>query len=92
MMYSEKEFIFGMHPIMEAIKGGKQIDRILIRQGLRGELYHELMKLVNEKGVPWQVVPQEKLDYITRKNHQGSHRMALSDRVSGYRESGSSYL
>ena len=71
MMYSEKEFIFGMHPIMEAIKGGKQIDRVLVRQGLRGELYHDLMKLINEKGVPWQVVPQEKLDYLTRKNHQG---------------------
>ena len=38
MIYSEKEFIFGMHPVMEAIKGGRQIDRILIRQGLRGEL------------------------------------------------------
>lgn len=71
MMYSEKEFIFGMHPIMEAIKGDKQIDRVLVRQGLRGELYHELMKLIAGKGVPWQVVPQEKLDYITRKNHQG---------------------
>jgi len=71
MIYSEKEFIFGMHPVMEAIKGGRQIDRILVRQGLRGELYHELMKVVNEKGVPWQVVPPEKLDYITRKNHQG---------------------
>jgi 23S rRNA (guanosine2251-2'-O)-methyltransferase len=71
MMYSEKEFIFGMHPVMEAIKGGRQIDRVLMRQGLRGELYHELMKVVNEMGVPWQVVPPEKLDYITRKNHQG---------------------
>jgi 23S rRNA (guanosine2251-2'-O)-methyltransferase len=71
MMHSEKEFIFGMHPVMEAIKGGRQIDRVLVRQGLRGELYHELMKLVTELGVPWQVVPIEKLDYITRKNHQG---------------------
>jgi 23S rRNA (guanosine2251-2'-O)-methyltransferase len=71
MMHSEKEFIFGMHPVMEAIKGGRQIDRLLVRQGLRGELYHELMKMVAELGVPWQVVPIEKLDYITRKNHQG---------------------
>ena len=71
MIYSEKDFIFGMHPVMEAIKGGRQIDRVLVRQGLRGELYHDLMKVVNEMGVPWQVVPPEKLDYITRKNHQG---------------------
>lgn len=71
MMHSEKEFIFGMHPVMEAIKGGRQIDRVLVRQGLRGDLYHELMKMVAELGVPWQVVPIEKLDYITKKNHQG---------------------
>ncbi len=71
MMHSEKEFIFGMHPVMEAIRGGRQIDRVLVRQGLRGVQYHELMQVVNEYSVPWQVVPQEKLDYITRKNHQG---------------------
>ena len=71
MMYSEKEFIFGMHPVMEAIKGGRQIDRVLVRQGLRGTQYHELMQMINELAVPWQVVPLEKLDYITRKNHQG---------------------
>lgn len=71
MMHSEKEFIFGMHPVMEAIRGGRQIDRVLVRRGLRGGLYHEVMQVVNEYAIPWQVVPQEKLDYITRKNHQG---------------------
>ena len=71
MMHSEKEFIFGMHPVMEAIRGGRQIDRVLVRQGLRGESYHELMQIVNEFSIPWQVVPSEKLDYITKKNHQG---------------------
>ncbi|HRW28199.1 MAG TPA: 23S rRNA (guanosine(2251)-2'-O)-methyltransferase RlmB [Bacteroidales bacterium] len=70
-MHSEKEFIFGMHPVMEVIRGGRQIDRVLVRRGLRGGLYHELMQVVNEYAIPWQVVPQEKLDYITRKNHQG---------------------
>jgi len=71
MIHSEKEFIFGMHPVIEAIKGGRQIDRLLIKQGLRGESYHELMNVVKEYNVPWQIVPLEKLDYITRKNHQG---------------------
>jgi 23S rRNA (guanosine2251-2'-O)-methyltransferase len=71
MIHSEKEFIFGMHPVMEAIKGGRHIDRVMVRRGLRGGQYHELMQLVNELNVPWQVVPPEKLDYITRKNHQG---------------------
>ena len=71
MTHSEKEFIFGMHPVMEAIRAGRQIDRILVRQGLRGELYQEMMQMVSRYRVPWQVVPREKLDQITRKNHQG---------------------
>jgi len=71
MMYSEKEFIFGMHPVMEAIKAGRQIDRVLVRRGLHGASYGELMRVINEMSVPWQVVPPEKLDYITKKNHQG---------------------
>jgi 23S rRNA (guanosine2251-2'-O)-methyltransferase len=71
MIYSEKEFIFGMHPVMEAIKGGRQIDRVMVRQGLRGGAYHDLMKVITGYDIPWQVVPQEKLDHITRKNHQG---------------------
>lgn len=71
MIYSEKEFIFGMHPVIEAVIAGRQIDRVLVKQGLRGASYHDLMKVINEHGVPWQVVPLEKLDYITRKNHQG---------------------
>ncbi len=70
-MKTDKDFIFGMHPVIEAIKAGNQIDKLLIKKGLRGELYHELMSIVNEYNIPWQIVPLEKLDSITRKNHQG---------------------
>jgi 23S rRNA (guanosine2251-2'-O)-methyltransferase len=70
-MNKESDYIFGMHPVIEAIKAGKQIDKLLIKKGLRGELYHDLMIVVNDYDIPWQIVPQEKLDYITRKNHQG---------------------
>jgi 23S rRNA (guanosine2251-2'-O)-methyltransferase len=70
-MNKESDYIFGMHPVIEAIKAGKQIDKLMIKKGLRGELYHDLMIVVNDYDIPWQIVPQEKLDYITRKNHQG---------------------
>ncbi len=70
-MNKETDFIFGMHPVIEAIKAGKQIDKLLIKKGLKGELYHDLMIVVNDYDIPWQIVPQEKLDFITRKNHQG---------------------
>ncbi len=71
MRTDEKEFIFGLRPVTEAIRSGRQIDRLLVRQGLHGGLYQELMQTVAEFGLPWQVVPREKLDRITRRNHQG---------------------
>jgi 23S rRNA (guanosine2251-2'-O)-methyltransferase len=68
----EKEnFIYGLHPVTEAIKSGKEIDRILFKKGLQGAFSAELLQLAKEYQVPFQFVPQEKLDRITRKNHQG---------------------
>ncbi|MGB4291650.1 MAG: 23S rRNA (guanosine(2251)-2'-O)-methyltransferase RlmB [Bacteroidales bacterium] len=70
-MSGETEFIFGLRPVIEAIREGKQIERLLIRQGLQGQLYHELMKEVREHYIPYQIVPVEKIEQHTRKNHQG---------------------
>jgi 23S rRNA (guanosine2251-2'-O)-methyltransferase len=68
----EKEnFIYGLHPVTEAIKSGKEIDRVLFKKGLQGAFSAELLQLVRQYDIPFQFVPQEKLDRITRKNHQG---------------------
>lgn len=68
----EKEnFIYGLHPVTEAIKSGKEIDRVLFKKGLQGAFSAELLQLVRTHDIPFQFVPQEKLDRITRKNHQG---------------------
>ena len=45
-MEKGRDYIFGIRPVMEAIRAGKQIDRLLVKQGLQGPLYHELMALV----------------------------------------------
>jgi 23S rRNA (guanosine2251-2'-O)-methyltransferase len=65
------DYIFGMRTIIEAINSGKEIEKILIKKGLQGELYRELMDLVHRMQIPVQVVPIEKIDRVTRKNHQG---------------------
>lgn len=67
----DKNFVFGIHSTIEAINAGKEIDRILIQKGLQGELYKELMKLVRQFEIPFQQVPIERIDRVTRKNHQG---------------------
>lgn len=70
-MHKETDFIFGIRPVIEAIKAGRQIDRLLVKQGLSGSLYHELMIEVKNNGVPYQIVPLERIEYLTKKNHQG---------------------
>lgn len=68
----EKNYIYGIRSIIEAIESGEEIDKILIRNNLNGDLYRELSVLVKERGIPVQRVPEEKLNRITRKNHQGT--------------------
>lgn len=70
-MQKESDCIFGLRPVIEAIKAGKQIDRLLVRQGLQGALYHELMAEVRNHNIVYQIVPLERIELVTRKNHQG---------------------
>jgi 23S rRNA (guanosine2251-2'-O)-methyltransferase len=67
----KEEFIYGLHPVIEAIRSGKEIDKVLFRAGLKGETVRMLTTLVKENNVPFQYVPAEKLNRITMKNHQG---------------------
>ncbi|MEM9050526.1 MAG: 23S rRNA (guanosine(2251)-2'-O)-methyltransferase RlmB [Bacteroidota bacterium] len=67
-----KEFVaYGIHPISEALKEGKPIEKVLIQKGLRGESSHELVHQLRKAEIPTQFVPKIKLDKITGKNHQG---------------------
>jgi len=67
----ESDYIFGLRPVIEAIRAGKQIDRLLIKQGLQGALYHELMSDVKKHNISFQIVPLERIELVTRKSHQG---------------------
>lgn len=63
--------IFGIRAVAEAISAGKEVDKILIKKDLSGELATELFALIKGTDITVQRVPQEKLNSITRKNHQG---------------------
>jgi 23S rRNA (guanosine2251-2'-O)-methyltransferase len=56
---------------MEAVKSGKEIDRILISKRTDSQIMNELFPLIRQQEVPFQYVPEEKLNRVTRKNHQG---------------------
>lgn len=70
-MKSGDEFIYGLRPLIEAIESGREIERIYIKKNLQGELYQQMTVLVKQRAIPFQLVPVEKLNRITRKNHQG---------------------
>ena len=70
-MLKESDCIFGLRAVIEAVKAGKQIDRLLVRQGLQGALYRELMIEVRKHNIVYQIVPLERIELVTRKNHQG---------------------
>jgi 23S rRNA (guanosine2251-2'-O)-methyltransferase len=65
------QLIIGIHPISEAISAGKEINKILLRQGLKNENFTALFQLIRDRKIPYQFVPVEKLNRITRANHQG---------------------
>lgn len=65
------EYIFGIRAVIEAIDAGKQIDKIFIKKDLQGELVGELYDLIKSHRIVSQRVPIERINKITRKNHQG---------------------
>lgn len=68
---SSNDFVFGIRAVIEAIRSGKTIDKLMFRKGLSGDLFAELQPLLKEYRINAQPVPEEKLNRITRKNHQG---------------------
>tara|TARA_R110000868_G_scaffold165641_2_gene399184 strand:+ start:45 stop:779 length:735 start_codon:yes stop_codon:yes gene_type:complete len=66
-----ENYIFGMHPVMEAIKANKDIDKVLVQSDLRGAHVTELRKLLKEYKVSSQNLPLQRLNHLCKKPHQG---------------------
>ena len=67
----EDHLIFGVRAVIEAINADKAIDKILLQKGLSNELFGQLRNALKGKDIPYQFVPPEKINKITKKNHQG---------------------
>ena len=70
-MIDKSEMIFGVRAVIEAIQAGKDIDKVLIKKDIQSELSRELFAALKGSLIPVQRVPVERLNRITRKNHQG---------------------
>jgi len=67
----KQDMVYGIRPVMEAIDSGKEAEKVFIQKGLRSDNFGELMKMIKDRSIPYQIVPIEKLNRLTRKNHQG---------------------
>jgi 23S rRNA (guanosine2251-2'-O)-methyltransferase len=66
------QIIYGIRPIIEAINNDKEIDKIILQRGAKGENFRELFHLIRQRNIPFQYVPAERLNRYTRGNHQGA--------------------
>lgn len=64
--------IFGIRPIIEAIESGKQLDKVYFKKGADGVLINDLRDLCRSRRIATSDVPIEKLNRLTRNNHQGA--------------------
>jgi len=67
----ENNFIYGIHSVEEALHSEQEIDKVFVAKGNSNEAVRGIVALARKKQIPYILVPQEKLDRITRKNHQG---------------------
>lgn len=70
-MHPKQTLIFGLRPVIEALESGKELEKVFIQKSLQGPLSKELEFLLRNTQTPTQYVPIEKLNRLTRKNHQG---------------------
>ena len=82
-MIDKTQYIYGIHAVLEAIDAGKDIDKIFLSKTLSNDTAQEIIDRARELRVPVQRVPVQKIDRITRRNHQGV--LAMMAAVTYYR-------
>ncbi|QLG46075.1 23S rRNA (guanosine(2251)-2'-O)-methyltransferase RlmB [Costertonia aggregata] len=63
--------IYGIRAVIEAIYSNETIDKVFIQKGLKGELSKELDGIIRKNKISVSYVPIEKLNRLTKNNHQG---------------------
>ena len=71
MSLNKSSIIIGRQPLIESLQSGKAIDKILFQKNITGDAVGIIRELAKEKNIPIQYVPVEKLNSVTRANHQG---------------------
>lgn len=67
-----KKEIYGIRAILEAIASNQPINKVFLQKGLKGELFRELEAEIRKNSISASYVPLEKLNRLTKNNHQGA--------------------
>lgn len=68
---ANSDFIYGRHPVLEALNAGRPVDKVFLQQGTSGPFEKELRHLCRDLEVPMRVIPRDRLQRMVRGNHQG---------------------
>ncbi|MEM8965459.1 MAG: 23S rRNA (guanosine(2251)-2'-O)-methyltransferase RlmB [Bacteroidota bacterium] len=71
MSHPKTDIAFGTRAVQEALSSGREIERILLQKGGKNDLFNEIVAEARRQHIPISTVPTEKLNRVTRKNHQG---------------------
>ena len=64
-------YLYGMHPVTDAVRQGRKFEKILFKKGLEGEQFRALLDEVAQRDIPYQFVPVEKMNRLVKGAHQG---------------------
>ncbi|MBA2422608.1 MAG: 23S rRNA (guanosine(2251)-2'-O)-methyltransferase RlmB [Chitinophagales bacterium] len=67
---SKGQFIYGIHPVEEALLAATTFERIFIQKGIHKDSISKLLRMAQQQEIPVLFVPIEKLNRLHR-NHQG---------------------
>ncbi len=70
-MEKTDNFIFGIHPVLEALESKRKIEKVLFKKGIEGPQFRLLLEKLKALDIQVQFAPVEKLNSYTRYNHQG---------------------
>ncbi|MGB1216364.1 MAG: 23S rRNA (guanosine(2251)-2'-O)-methyltransferase RlmB [Saprospiraceae bacterium] len=71
MAEQKDAIIYGKHPVADAVANEKPLDKVWIQIGTGGETVSQLRRDCKTRNIPCQMVPKEKMNKITKENHQG---------------------
>ena len=70
-MEIKQRVLYGIHPFKEALNSDIQFEKVFVQKGVKNSNVLELVSILNKQGVPIRMVPIQKLNRLTKKNHQG---------------------